>query len=435
MTSTAWVKLWGTTIGAVTLDEPGGIANFQYDPAFVGSDIQVSPLQMPLSNQVFSFATLRKESFHGLPGMLADSLPDKFGNRVIDAWLANQGRLPESFDAVERLRYTGSRGMGALEYAPPEVSLDKSTVVDIPELVELANRVLQERVDFNTKFEKFGHDKSDALNDIVKVSSSAGGARAKALIAWNEATGEIRSGQTIAPEGFSYWLLKFDGVSNNKDKELADPQGYGIVEYAYNLMAVAAGIEMTECRLLKENGRNHFVTRRFDRLNDGSKLHMQSLCGLAHFDFNSAGVYSYEEAMNVMRHLELGLDAVEQQFRRMIFNVVSRNHDDHTKNIAFLMDRRGKWSLAPAFDMTYSWNKDGDWTNQHQMSINGKRDNFVLEDFVECGRKALLKSGRVKSIINDVQKSVSDWSDFATKAGLSEKQAAQYKLGHRQIIV
>ena len=325
MTSTAWVKLWGTTIGAVTLDEPGGIANFQYDPAFVGSDIQVSPLQMPLSNQVFSFATLRKESFHGLPGMLADSLPDKFGNRVIDAWLANQGRLPESFDAVERLRYTGSRGMGALEYAPPEVSLDKSTVVDVPELVELANRVMQERVDFNTRFEKFGHNKSDALNDIVKVSSSAGGARAKALIAWNEATGEIRSGQTIAPEGFSYWLLKFDGVSNNKDKELADPQGYGIVEYAYYLMAVAAGIEMTECRLLKENGRNHFVTRRFDRLNDGSKLHMQSLCGLAHFDFNSAGAYSYEEAMNVMRHLELGLDAVEQQFRRMIFNVVSRN--------------------------------------------------------------------------------------------------------------
>ncbi len=433
MTSTAWVKLWGTTIGAVTLEEPGGIAMFEYTPEFAKSEVQVSPLQMRLSNQIFSFPNLKKRSFHGLPGMLADSLPDKFGNKVIDAWLANQGRQPDSFDAVQRLRYTGNRGMGALEFAPPEVSFENSTIVDMPELVDLANRVLQERMDFSTNIEGSEKIKSEALNDIVKVSSSAGGARAKALIAWNETTNEIRSGQTKAPDGFTYWLLKFDGITDNKDKEIADPKGYGLVEFAYYLMATEAGLEMTECRLLKENGRNHFVTKRFDRTDDGDKIHMQSLCGIAHYDFNDAGAYSYEEAMNIIRRLDLGVEALEQQFRRMVFNIIARNHDDHTKNIAFLMNRSGKWILAPAYDVIYSWNKEGEWTNQHQMSVNGKRDNFQLEDFVECGKTALLKRGRVKDIIDDVQSAVLKWPDFASTAGLTEQKANQYGLGHRQI--
>lgn len=433
MTSTAWVKLWGTVIGAVNLEEPGGIAMFEYTPDFVKSDIQVSPLQMPLSNEIFSFPNLRKKSFHGLPGMLADSLPDKFGNKVIDAWLATQGWQPESFDAVQRLRYTGNRGMGALEFAPPEISFEDSTIVDMPELVDLANRVLQERIDFSTKMGGSKKNISDAMNDIVKVGSSAGGARAKVLIAWNEKTNEIRSGQTKAPDGFTYWLLKFDGIADNKDKEVADPQGYGLVEFAYYLMATEAGIEMTECRLLKENERNHFVTKRFDRTDDGDKIHMQSLCGIAHFDFNDAGAYSYEAAMNIIRKLDLGPEALEQQFRRMVFNVVARNHDDHTKNIAFLMNRSGKWALAPAYDVIYSWNKDGEWTNQHQMSINGKRDHFQINDFFECGKTALLKRSRVRDIIDDVQKAVSKWPNFASTAGLLEQKANQYKLGHRKI--
>ena len=431
--SDAWVRLWGTTIGAVALDEPGGAATFQYTDDFSSSGIQVAPLMMPLSREVFSFPGLARQSFHGLPGMLSDSLPDKFGNAVIDAWLSMQGRLAESFDAVERLCYTGNRGMGALEFAPPQITIDDSTTVDMPELVELASQILTERENFAASLFGSEEDKKAAMRDIVRVSSSAGGARAKALIAWNERTDEIRSGQVKAPDGFTYWLLKFDGITDNKDKELVDPAGYGLVEFAYYLMATAAGIRMTECRLLKENGRNHFMTKRFDRSDSGDKLHMQSLCGMAHYDFNLAGAYSYEQAMQVIRRLGLGMDAIEEQFRRMAFNVIARNHDDHTKNIAFLMDRSGKWSLSPAFDVIYSWNPRGGWTNQHQMSINGKRDNFTIDDFVACEKAVSLKRGRAKDILRKVQDTVQRWTEFAAEAGVPEERAREYALGHRKI--
>ena len=334
----AEVQLWGRTIGAVTLEEGNEFAAFQYDPAFAQSGIQVSPITMPLSDRVYVFPELPPKTFHGLPGLLADSLPDRFGNALIDAWLATQGRTPDDFNPVERLCYTGPRGMGALEFVPsigPKPQPAKK--IEIDALVKLASEVLSHRKNLKTTFASAS--RKSALNDILRVGTSAGGARAKAVIAWNRETNEVRSGQIAAGKGFDYWLLKFDGVTGNKDKELEDPKGYGVIEYAYYLMAKAAGVTMSECRLLEEGGRRHFMTRRFDRLDGGEKLHMQSLCALAHFDFNNAGAYSYEQALLVIRQLNLPMEAVEEQFRRMVFNIIARNRDDHVKNIAFL-DRK-----------------------------------------------------------------------------------------------
>ena len=413
----AEVRLWGRTIGAVSLDDGATVAAFQYTPEFAASGIEVSPITMPLGNRVVTFPALPQGTFHGLPGLLADSLPDKFGNALINAWLATQGRLPGGFNAVERLCYTGARGMGALEFAPaagPAARVVEK--IDIDMLVRLASDVLSRRGDLAGSFADAS--RAAALQDILRVGTSAGGARAKAVIAWNRDTNEVRSGQLAAADGFDYWLLKFDGVSGNKDKELEDPKGYGAIEYAYYLMAQAAGVTMSECRLLEENGRRHFMTRRFDRLPDGGKLHAQSLCALAHFDFNDPGAYAYEQALLVMRQLNLPMAAVEQQFRRMAFNVIARNQDDHVKNIAFLMDRQGKWSLSPAFDMTYSYNPSGDWTAQHQMSVNGKRDGFTIEDFRACAKSALMKRGRAGTIVDEVRAAVVQWPEYAEKAGV-----------------
>ncbi len=411
----AEVRLWGKTIGAVALAEGAGVADFEYDAAFADSGIEVAPLTMPLSRRVFRFPELSRKSFHGLPGLLADSLPDRFGNQLIDAWLAAQGRSPASFNAVERLRYTGVRGMGALEFAPPSgPSMRAAAEVQIDRLVALASDVLTARHDLRTSFAD--RDREQALADILRVGTSAGGARAKAVIAWNPATNEVRSGQVDAGDGFEHWLLKFDGVSGNRDKELEDPQGYGVIEYAYAGMARDCGIELAECRLFEENGRRHFMTRRFDRLPGGGKLHMQSLGALAHYDFNQAGAYGYEQALQAIRALRLPMDAVEQQFRRMVFNIVARNQDDHVKNIAFLMDKQGRWSLAPAFDMTYSYNPSGDWTASHQMTLNGKRDDFVLADFEAAARGASLARGRASVIVDEVRDIVSRWPDYARDA-------------------
>jgi len=320
----AEVRMWGRRIGAVSVDGPGGVAEFEYTDAFSRSGIEVAPIVMPLRPGVYRFPELSQRSFQGLPGMLADALPDTFGNAVIDAWLASQGRLPGEIDAVERLCYTGRRAMGALEFEPALGSpADSSSEVEVAELVRLASDVLKGREGLRTAFED--GRKGDALREILRVGASAGGARAKAVIAWNPETSEVRSGQVQAPPGFEYWLLKFDGVAHNRDKELDDPKGYGAIEYAYFLMAREAGITMTDCRILEENGRRHFMTRRFDRTGDGMKLHMQSLGALGHFDFNSAGAHSYEQAVAVMRRLGLPMDDIEEQFRRAVFNVVARN--------------------------------------------------------------------------------------------------------------
>lgn len=429
----AEVRLWGRVIGAVALDERRDVGEFQYDPEFAASGIQIAPLMMPLSKKVYSFPQLPEKTFHGLPGLLSDSLPDKFGNALIDAWLATLGRTPQSFNAVERLCYTGTRGMGALEFSPvigPRPR--KAHKIEIDSLVRLASEVLQNRLGLEGNFD--GKKREQALNDILRVGTSAGGARAKAVIAWNRETNEVRSGQIEAGDGFDYWLLKFDGVAGNKDKELDDPKGFGAIEYAYYLMARAAGIHMSECRLLEENGRRHFMTRRFDRLAGGKKLHMQSLGAMAHLDFNQAGAHAYEQAMLVIRELDMPEETAEEQFRRMIFNIVARNQDDHVKNIAFLMDKQGRWSLSPAFDVTYSHNPSGEWTARHQMTVNGKRDDFSKADLKACEKSSMLKRGRSALILEQVTEAVKRWPDFAIQAGVSDEWTSQIQKSHRLVI-
>ena len=424
MTTVAEVRLWGRRIGAVSLEDGAQTAAFAYEPAFVASGIQVAPLMMPLGREVFGFPSLPPRSFHGLPGLLADALPDRYGNILIDAWLATQGRTPESFNAVERLCYTGQRGMGALEFVPMAGPRRRvSRKVDIDALVTLASEVLTHRGDLKGSFAD--DDRADALKDILSVGTSAGGARAKAVIAWNPTTNEVRSGQVGAGAGFSYWLLKFDGVTNNRDKELADPQGYGVVEYAYSQMARAAGIKVAESRLLEEGGRRHFMTKRFDRLEGGGKLHMQSLAALAHLDFNNPNANAYEQALLTMRRMGLTMDQLEEQFRRMVFNVLARNQDDHVKNIAFLMDRTGAWRLSPAFDITWSYNPIGEWTSRHQMSINGKRDGFVFDDLEACARTASIARGRISAIFDEVSDAVTRWPAFAEAAGVGSAWSGQ----------
>ncbi len=402
----AEVKLWGRTIGAVSLEDGGRFAAFQYDPAFAGSGIEVSPITMPLSDRVYLFPDLPQQTFHGLPGLLADSLPDRFGNALIDAWLSTQGRTPQSFNAVERLCYIGARGMGALQFVPalgPKPQPAKK--IEIDALVKLASEILGQRKKLKTSFAS--DRRKNALNDILRVGTSAGGARAKAVIAWNPQTHEVRSGQVVADKGFGYWLLKFDGVTGNKDKELEDPKGYGAIEYAYSLMAKAAGVTISECRLLEESGRRHFMSRRFDRLEGGEKLHMQSLCALAHFDFNHAGAYSYEQALLTIRQLSLPMEAVEEQ------------------------DKAGRWALAPAFDVTYSYNPTGNWTATHQMTINGKRDGFTVADFHACAKGALMKRGRAEAIMEEVRAAVARWPDYAEQAQVANEWRKQIQRNHR----
>jgi serine/threonine-protein kinase HipA len=385
---------------------------------------------MPLSKKVYGFPQLPGETFHGLPGLLADSLPDKFGNALINAWLATQGRTPQSFNAVERLCYTGTRGMGALEFSPvlgPRPR--KAHRIEIDSLVKLASEVLQNRLGLEGSFAD--SKREQALNDILRVGTSAGGARAKAVIAWNRETNEVRSGQIEASDGFEYWLLKFDGVSGNKDKELEDPKGFGAIEYAYYLMAKAAGISMSESRLLEENGRRHFMTRRFDRNATGKKIHMQSLGAMAHLDFNQAGAHAYEQAMLVIHQLEMPAESAEEQFRRMLFNIVARNQDDHVKNIAFLMDKKGHWSLSPAFDVAYSHNPSGEWTASHQMTVNGKRDGFTKADFKACEKSSMLKRGRAALLLEEVVEAVKRWPEFAIRAGVSDKWTSQIQNSFR----
>jgi serine/threonine-protein kinase HipA len=417
----AQVILWGTQVGAVYWDKNKKLGLFEYTPGFLESNIELSPIKMPLKKHIYQFPSLSFDTFKGLPGMLSDSLPDKFGNLLIDQWLARQNRDIDSFSPVERLCYIGERGMGALEYKPAlkHPSTDKSPL-EVEELVKLANLVLNQKSKLKSSFSKIPEKKQEyEMKKILAVGTSAGGARAKAIIAYNEKTKEILSGQIKAPKGFNYWLLKFDGVSNNKDKDMADPQGYGRVEYSYYLMAKAANINMTKSLLFEENSRAHFMTQRFDRTENGRKIHMQTLCALAHYDFNIAGGTSYEQSLQTARILGLSKQELNQLFRRMVFNIVGRNQDDHTKNISFLMDKKGKWSLSPAYDVTYSYNPRGIWTNQHQMSVNGKRDNFSLDDLKEVSKHANLKPQNTLNIIKEVEEVFRNWSNYAKEAGIS----------------
>jgi serine/threonine-protein kinase HipA len=428
----ASVILWGRRIGAVSWDASRALGVFQYDPAFVGAGIEVAPLKMPVREAPYEFPALRKETFKGLPGMLADALPDKFGNRLIDAWLAETGRSADRFSPVDRLCYIGNRGIGALEFEPTVRKATRSKKLEVAHLVDLANRVLSERAALAGRLG--GDNDAEALEDILSVGTSAGGARAKAVLAWNRQTGEFRSGQVKVDEAYEHWLLKFDGVSNNRDKELADPQGFGKIEYAYHLMATAAGIDMSECRLHHEGGRSHFMTRRFDRDGRGRKLHMQSLGAMQHFDFNDPAAYSYEQAALTIRDLGLGMDVVEQQVRRAIFNVVTRNQDDHVKNISFLMDRSGTWRLSPAYDVAYSYNPSGAWTRDHQMSLAGKRNDFTHEDLMAFASNVGVKAVRAKRAIEEVAEAVERWRAFAEEAGVEASDMSRIEKKFRMTL-
>ena len=427
------VSLWGRRIGAVSWDDTRSLGVFQYDPAFVGAGIEVAPLTMPVRETPYEFPALNRETFRGLPGMLADALPDRFGTRLIDAWLADSGKSPEAFNPVDRLCYIGRRGIGALEFAPSLREQTRTKKLEVASLVELANRALDERANLAGRLG--GKNEANALEDILSVGTSAGGARAKAVLAWNPKTGEFRSGQLDADEGFEHWLLKFDGVSNNSDTELTDPAGYGKIEYAYALMARAAGITMSECRLHHEGGRSHFMTKRFDRDDTGRKVHVQSLGAMQHFDFNDPSAYSYEQAVMTIQQLGLGMVTVEEQFRRTLFNVIARNQDDHVKNISFLMNRSGKWSLSPAYDVAYAYNPSGMWTRDHQMSMAGHRNGFEQDDILRYAASSGVKKRRALAILDQVSASVQNWSSYANAAEVAPHDMARIESTFRSSLM
>ena len=414
----ATVRLWGHEVGAVAWDQERGLGRFEYAPDFLRLGLPVAPLTMPLRRGIFAFAGLNPDTFRGLPGLLNDSLPDRFGNAVIDLWLQQQGRDVADFSPVERLCTIGSRGMGALEFRPALATRASVSVpLEMAELTRLAADILRERAGLAVDLQA---DRTRALDTIFRVGTSAGGARAKALIAWNPQTGEVRSGQVAPPVGFELWLLKFDGIH---DDALGDPQGYGRVEFAYHHMASAAGITMSPCRLLEEGGRAHFMTRRFDRDDAGGKLHLQSLCALAHFDFNAPGRYGYEQVFAVIQKLNLGHATLREQYRRMVFNILARNQDDHTRNFAFLMDRQGRWRLAPAFDMIWAYNPTGRWTDRHQLSLAGKREGFTREDLLGMASSLRIRDGA--AIIDQVRDAVTQWPQHAEAAGVPEPLSAR----------
>lgn len=412
MITTAFINLWNKRVGAIAWDIDRRIGLFEFTTSFLSNKWDVAPLKLPVeeaSGRVFSFAELRdNQTFKGLPGLLADVLPDKYGNTLINVWLARNGRPSDSLNPVELLCFIGKRGMGALEFQPVEPKVTNgATKIELDSLIHVAQEILSGRKDFNTILSA---NEEKALLDILKIGSSAGGARAKAVIAYNPTTKEVRSGQTDSPKGFSHWLLKFDGVS---DQQLGTSYGYGRVEMAYHLMAKDAGIQMTECQLLEENGRAHFMTQRFDREYGKGKIHVQSFCAMAHYDFNNITGYSYEQLFETMRSLLLPYSDAEQLYRRMVFNVVARNCDDHTKNFAFLMDKTGNWKLAPAFDVCHSYRPGSEWVSQHSLSINGKRKDITRLDLISVAKNMNIKKS--EHIIDQIVEIVSKWNTYAEK--------------------
>lgn len=413
----AEVKIWGKLIGAVAWDPDSGFATFEYDSKFKTLGWDLAPLKMPVSDtrNQFSFPELRKDknsvydTFKGLPGLLADALPDKYGNQLINLWLAQQGRPQDSMNPVEMLCFIGTRGMGALEFEPAVLKESKRTFsVEIDSLVATAQKMLDQREAFTTNLNK---DEEQAVLEILKIGTSAGGARPKALIAWNEKTGEVKSGQTKAPKGFEHWLIKLDGVS---DIQLGSSHGYGRVEMAYYNMAKACGIDMMPSRLLEENGRAHFMTKRFDREGGDVKHHIQTFCAMKHFDYNLVNSFSYEQLFQCMRELKLSYADAEQMFRRMVFNVIARNCDDHTKNFSFLLRQGGKWELSPAYDLCHAYRPGSEWVSQHALSINGKRKEITKADLLVIGESIRCK--KASEIVDEINGTVNQWKRFADEA-------------------
>ncbi|NVJ61097.1 MAG: type II toxin-antitoxin system HipA family toxin [Gammaproteobacteria bacterium] len=414
------------------------IATFEYDAVWRDSGIELSPITMPLSEKKYQFPSLPEATFKGLPGMLADCLPDDFGNAVINAWLARENRPSNSFSAIERLLYTGQRGMGALEFKPTlgtRIRTPKSIHLDA--LIEMAQQVLDNRQTIKGDLQS---DKDEALKEILLVGTSAGGARPKAVVAIDKQQTKILSGQVTVPEGFTHYLLKFDGVvtRNQGQETFGDPAGFGRMEYAYYLMAKDAGINMMPSFILEDGNLAHFVTERFDRIGN-QKRHIQSLCGFVHADYKQPGLYSYEELFQLMRRLKLRRSDALQMFRRMAFNVIARNHDDHTKNFAFilnptqqsknLIEQQLTWNLAPAFDVAFSYKPGSPWVNSHQMTINGKRDDFTKDDLIGVVPNSLRND--VSDILEEVIDVVSDWPKYSKQAGVFSELDTFIKQSHR----
>ena len=415
----AEVKIWGKFVGAVAWDTDNGLATFEYEPKFKSLNWDLAPLKMPIheNRNRFSFPELQKDkksaydTFKGLPGILADALPDTYGNQMINLWLAQQGRPQDSMNPVEMLCFIGTRGMGALEFEPAVLKENKRTFsIEMDSLVTTAQKMLDQREAFITNLHK---DEEQAVLEILKIGTSAGGARPKALIAWNEKTGEVKSGQTKAPKGFEHWLIKLDGVS---DVQLGSSQGYGKVEMAYYTMAKACGIDMMPSRLLEENGRSHFMTKRFDREGTETKHHVQTFCAMKHFDYNLIRSFSYEQLFQCMRELKLTYADAEQMFRRMVFNVIARNCDDHTKNFSFLLRQGGTWELAPAYDLCHAYRPGSEWVSQQALSINGKRKNIEKADLLAVGESIRCK--KAAEIVDEIKNTVHQWKDFADEVNV-----------------
>lgn len=420
---TAFVKIWGQTIGAVAWDEDQGLAIFEYEPKFKSNNIDLAPIKIPIkSNQnIFSFPELRPaknseyDTFKGLPGLLADVLPDKYGNQLINIWLAQNGRPENSMNPIEQLCFIGTRGMGALEFEPTQLkSSKKSFQVEINSLVDIAQRMLDKREAFNTNINK---DEQQAVMEILKIGTSAGGARPKAIIAYNKKTGQVRSGQTNSPKGFEHWLIKLDGVS---DAQFGESKGYGRIEMAYYNMAKDCGINMMESELLEENGRAHFMTKRFDREKGSIKHHIQTFCAIQHYDFNEVRSYSYEQLFQTMRLLRLPYPDAEQMYRRMVFNVIAKNCDDHTKNFAFRLKEGSNWELSPAYDICHAYRPDSIWVSQHALSINGKRNRIEKDDLINFAKAMNIKKSA--KIITEINSKVQNWNNYADKVDVNKKQ-------------
>ncbi len=416
MVDAAEIKIWGEFAGAVRWDESQNLGYFQYDPNFIQKGWDLSPIKLPIAqgSQIYSFPELRKgrneteDSFKGLPGLLSDSLPDKYGNKLINIWLAQQGRQENSMNPVEKLCFIGTRGMGALEFEPAQLKTGiRSFSLELDSLIEVAKKILHEREAFLTNLKK---DEEKAMMQILKIGTSAGGARPKAVIAYNPGTKEVRSGQGNVAKGFEHWLLKLDGVSG---EQFGESSGWGRVEYAYYLMAKDCEIEMSECQLLEENGRAHFMTKRFDR-EGNTKHHIQSLCGIQHYDFNDMFGYSYEQVFQTMRLLRLSYPEAEQMFRRMVFNVLATNYDDHTKNFSFILKKNENWRLSPAYDLCFSFDPTNHWVSNQTLSINGKRRKITKEDLMTIAKDNNIKKGEI--IIDEINSVIKSWKIYASQA-------------------
>lgn len=411
------VRIWNRRVGAVALDPTTGRYAFEYAPAFLGAGIDLAPLQMPLARGAgpYVFRDLPEATFYRLPAMLADSLPDRFGNALIDAWMADHGVLAGAVTPLDRLAYMSSRGMGALTFrpgrGPPRI---KSSALEMASLVEAARRSMRGELHGDGAA-------AAALKQIIQLGTSAGGARAKAVVAWNPMTQEIRSGQFDMPPGFQAWLLKFDGVRATF-KDLGPSETYGRIEYAYYLMAAGAGIRMMPCQLLEENGRAHFMTRRFDRGDGGERHHMQSLGAMAHMDYNLIEVHSYNQLFDTIIRLKLGRAAMEEAFRRMVFNVLAANCDDHPKNFSFLMPEGSRtWELAPAYDVTHAYDPANKWVSKHLMSVNGKFEGIGWSDLRAVAERFDLLA-EFPSVLAQVRDSIARWRGHADQAGVVADQ-------------